>query len=481
MRRVNGREIKKLFMSVAAITIISLGGVSISLITINFFIGDNGSATTDSKTAENETMSEHNMELTLSNTESPSHSSESHQENVSSENNLTEISGNSFSGNIVANNQKDYYTYTPSISGIYRFDFDSDNADANYKFAIAMPNGEEIASARYSNGGKTVELTAGQTYNIIVEQYTGSAGYTIHIGTPNSITTISGDIIEGELSYSDQEDQYTYIPPITGQYRFDLTSDDVQCTYRFYIYASNNQQLVFTNSSNDGKTIELTEGETYTIVIKQYSGYTSYRITIGIPNVVQTISGNSFSGSISYTDQLDCYTYVAPVTGRYRFDFVSDDVKSNYRFYMYASNNEQLTSTTYLNSGKTLDLVEGEVYRIEIKQYSGTENYTVNIGVPNRISNVEGNTISGSITFTDQENLYTYTAPVSGKYTFTFGTNDANTNYRFYVISAINEQLASSTYANGSKSVQLEGGQVYTIKIRQYSGFPSYWIDISVD
>ena len=301
------------------------------------------------------------------------------------------------------------------------------------------------------------------------------------MGVPNGVTVIDGTVIEGTLSYPDQKDEYTYTAPITGQYRFDFSSSDVQCDYRFYIYASNNKQLVSTLFSNNGRTVELTEGDTYTLNVKQYSGYPSYTITIGVPNTIQAINGNSFSGSITYTGQIDTYTYVAPVTGKYRFDLTSDNVKMDYRFYLYASNNAQLASTFYSNKGKTVDLVEGETYRIEIKQNSGLENYTINIGVPDRISNVEGNTISGNLTYTDQENLYTYTAPVSGKYKFTFGTDDAKSDYRFYVISAINEQIASSYYLNRNKTVQLEAGQVYTIKVKQSSGFPSYRIDISLE
>lgn len=437
----------------------------------------------------NENTEPNSSSSTYSSTELPVYINETTQnsgniptmESSPSQDNVTKISGNSFSGYISANNQEDFYTYTPGISGIYRFDFDSDNANADYKFYILLPNGEQVASSYYSNGGKTVELDAGQTYSIIVKQYTEKVQYTIHIGIPNDIVTIDGAVIEGILSYSDQKDEYTYTAPITGQYRFDFSSSDVQCDYRFYIYASNNQQLVSTYFSNNGKTVELAEGDTYTLSVKQYSGYPSYTITIGIPNTVQVINGNSFSGSITYTGQIDNYTYFAPVTGKYRFDFISDNVQADYRFYLYASNNEQLASTYYSNKGKTVDLVEGETYRIEVKQNSGMENYTINIGVPNNIINAEGNTISGNLTFTDQENLYTYTAPVSGKYKFTFGTDDANSDYRFYVISAINEQIASSYYSNGSKVVQLEAGQVYTIKVKQYSAFPAYRIDIGVE
>lgn len=103
------------------------------------------------------------------------------------------------------------------------------------------------------------------------------------------------------------------------------------------------------------------------------------------------------------------------------------------------------------NSGKNVSLTANEIYDIYVRQNSGFENYTINIGVPNSPSNIENNVITGNISYVGQENTYMFTAPITGNYTFTFGTNDATADYRFYVISSINQRLASAYYSSGKK------------------------------
>lgn len=392
----------------------------------------------------------------------------------------TEISGNTFSGNIITDNQEDFYEYTPDVSGKYRFDFDSDNANSDYEFCIYTSDGELLADSYYSSEGKTIELTANETYDIVVKQDSGKANYTITIGIPNNLTTVEGTNLTGTITYTNQENKYSYTAPLSGQYRFDFSISDVQCDYIFYIFASNNEELVSAYCSSDGKTVELTEGETYTIVIEQYSGFFDYSISIGVPHAIQSIEENTFSGNIAYVDQLDRYTYTAPLDGIYRFDFMSDNVQCDYSFHIYASNNEELASTYFSSNGKTVELAGGETYRIEIEQNSGFEDYTINIGVPNNITKVEGDIISGEITYIDQENVYQYTAPVSGEYIFSFGTNAADTDYKFDIKSSINEDILSTYYSSQSKTVPLERGQVYTIIVKHSSGFLSYQITIGI-
>lgn len=385
---------------------------------------------------------------------------------------------NSFSGDIIIDGQVDYYEYIPAISGIYRFDFESNDVHTDYKFYIYLANNDKETCALYSNGGETIRLTAGQKYRIIVEQYYGMPQYTINIGVPSEVRNVENAVIKGTVSYTDQENQYTYKAPITGKYRFDFSINDVDCNYDFYLYSSNNKKIVSTSYLSEGKTVELVKDEVYTIIIKQHSGYVDYTIDIGIPNEVQSISENSISGSLEYIDQLDKYTYVAPITGKYRFDFYNNDVECNYDVQIYSSINEKLLESSSLNEGKSIDLQGGETYEIEIIQNTGIENYSINIGIPNDIRNVEENTISGTLNYTDQENNYLYLAPMSGEYGFIFEISDEDANYDFLIYTPNNKKLVETSYMKGYKIIQMEEGQVYTIVVRQHLGFPSYKIGI---
>ena len=53
--------------------------------------------------------------------------------------------------------------------------------------------------------------------------------------------------------------------------------------YKFIMYASNNSELANTYYSNGNKKVELTEGEVYTIIVRQYSETTRYEIIIITP------------------------------------------------------------------------------------------------------------------------------------------------------------------------------------------------------
>ena len=386
----------------------------------------------------------------------------------------------SFLGSIVYTGQEDRYIYTAPITGTYRFDFISDNTGNNYRFKMYASDKTEKANTYYSKNGATVNLVQGEQYTIYVEQYSGFLNYTINIGIPNEIQVINGNSFSGNLIYIGKIDQYTYIAPITGTYRFDFISDNTGNNYRFKMYASDKTEKANTYYSKNGATVDLVQGEQYTIYVEQYSGFLNYTISIGIPNEIQTINGNNFSGSLLYTDQVDRFMYTAPITGTYRFDFSSDNTNSNYIFRMYALDKSEKADTYYSKNGVTVNLVEGEMYTIEVVQYSDIGNYIINIGVPSAPIEVNGNCISGNIMYVDQENIYIYRAPITGEYVFDFQISDVNTSYKFNVITSMNLELISAYSSKATGKAQLEVGQVYTIKVIQNKGFPTYTININM-
>lgn len=54
------------------------------------------------------------------------------------------------------------------------------------------------------------------------------------------------------------------------------------------------------------------------------------------------IQDNYFSGELTMENQDDVYRYIAPVSGKYRFDLDSSDVRTTYRFCVYAANNTRI-------------------------------------------------------------------------------------------------------------------------------------------
>lgn len=297
----------------------------------------------------------------------------------------------------------------------------------------------------------------------------------------NDLAIIQGSSFSGELKSEDQEDIYSYIAPTSGKYRFDLDSSDAQTTYKFSVYTQNNSVVCeskYSYNSSNGKTIELEAGQEYRIHVKQDNGYQQYMVTIGVPNEIKNVEGTSIQGSISYIDQEDNYLYVAPETGLYYFDFGTDNVESTYYFKMYKLNNETVVSTSSRSEGKSIELENGETYKIVIAQSSGTENYNVQIGVPNAIQSVEGNVICERFEYRYQQNIYLYTAPYSGQYQMTFEEDDVQCDYKIRVYSPINETLLSTSNRTDNRKIEMVEGQTYTVEIQQEDGYPEYKVTI---
>lgn len=389
------------------------------------------------------------------------------------------ITDNPIMGQILSEHHSVIGTYTPPVSGVYRFDFDSNDTNADYEFTMYSQEAEQVVSSLCSNKGETVYLTANQQYQIVISALTGTPEYKISIGVPNEVRDIKDTVIDGTISYIDQEDGYIYKAPITGEYRFDFLSKDTGCNYVFSICDQDKKSIEESSLLSKSKTIDLIEGEEYSIVVKQDKGLCDYTINIGVPNKTQLIHENNFSGSITYVGQRDRYIYKAPITGKYRFQFNNDGIEGEYFFCMYTEFDQKIAETSYLKGGETVDLVEGEEYKIEVVQSSGMVNYTINIGVPNNVESVVGKTISGDFDYIDQENIYTYTAPVSGNYKFILDIDDSvNADYDFLIYTEDAEEIAKITYAERSTTVQLEQGKTYKIVICQNLGFPTYQISI---
>jgi len=97
---------------------------------------------------------------------------------------------------------------------------------------------------------------------------------------------INGNSFSGRLEYTDQEKIYTFTATNTGKYRFDLDINDVRGNYKFVLYNSKHEELIYASYTSKGKTVELVSGENYKIVISTYPGYefpVEYTINIGTP------------------------------------------------------------------------------------------------------------------------------------------------------------------------------------------------------
>jgi hypothetical protein len=187
--------------------------------------------------------------------------------------------------------------------------------------------------------------------------------------------------------------------------------------------------------------------------------------------------------TVSNDGQKNVYSFTAPIDGCYRFEMA--ELRNNARVSLYVFNylGETIGSNTGGNgSGLTLNgLVKGRTYEIQVRQYSGFSGYNLIIGQQKETVNIHGvDRIYDSIQYTDQRNVYSFTAPIDGHYRFEMAELRNNARVSLYGFNYLGETIGSNTGGNGS-GLALNGlvkGQTYEIQVRQYSGFSSYTLNV---
>jgi hypothetical protein len=188
-------------------------------------------------------------------------------------------------------------------------------------------------------------------------------------------------------------------------------------------------------------------------------------------------------GTVSNNGQKNVYPFTAPIDGRYRFEMA--ELRNNARVSLYVFNylGETMASTSGGNgSGLTLnELVKGQTYEIQVRQSSGFSSYNLIIGQQKETVNVYGvDRINDSTQYTDQRNVYSFTAAIDGRYRFEMAELRNNARVSLYVFNYLGETIASTSGGNGSGLTlnELVKGQTYEIQIRQTGGFSGYKLNI---
>lgn len=323
------------------------------------------------------------------------------------------------------------------------------------------------------------------TNNDVTSQDTSVSENTTEEQTTNDIIIVEPDadeettsaenvteiIEENPFSYKfqfiDDEKTFFYVAPISGIYRFDMITDNVETNYKLKVYDSINQEIIDTeyNTYQHGETKELKKDETYRIVLSQYEGFPKATIKIGIPNETKIITGNNISGKLTYIGQEDNYTYKTNVSGYYRFDFSITNVKCDYSFILKDEINDTLIDTKYstYTNGANKYLESGKEYTIKVIQNEGYVDYGIKIIEPQKPQKVN-KSFSGEISFIGQENIYYFTPKSTGTYNIYISFGNKKGDCNLLLRDEKNQELitTSSEYPN---KVELKKGKKYTFVV----------------
>ena len=293
------------------------------------------------------------------------------------------------------------------------------------------------------------------------------------------ILTFSGDI-----KYEDQDDIYTFTPSIDGIYRIELSEIHNNHSMKISIFNSEEERVGYAYAENgEGETLVLQKNTEYKIHISYYSGFSPYILSVAKQKKATDISDYTLvTDSIEFNDQDNVYSFVVPISGRYRFSFTEIRENKYLRMSIYNHLGERIKNDyPGNNEGVTIDLSSDEKYSIHISEESGYITYYMTIGRQKEIIDIsEYEGVNDSIEFDDQDNIYQYSPPVDGNYVFSFSELVEGKDIKISVYNRLNERIKYGYCDNTSTLVvdDMNANETYQIHVQEENGFSPYTMTI---
>ena len=179
------------------------------------------------------------------------------------------------------------------------------------------------------------------------------------------------------------------------------------------------------------------------------------------------------NGNITKKGQIDTFEFTPKRDGVHRFEFSgvgNDGDKKSFKIEVLRPDGHSESETGIDGDGCTLLLKKGEKVAIKVYQHNGTGTYTINIGNPNPVADISKYTkVKGGIAYTDQKNVYRYTAPRDGQYRFELADIDTSKGSRdtwLEIFDANGKSLDDYRGDNGAGiTITLKKGQTYTVDV----------------
>lgn len=291
------------------------------------------------------------------------------------------------SDSIQYTDQKNNYSFSPQSDGLYRFEFSDVPDGTDYKMYVYNSGWEELERVIDvdNNDGISINLSSKKTYYISVVQYRSTGSYTLNIGHKKSLVTATGyTAISDSIQYTDQENDYAFIPSVSGTHRFEFSNVPNGTDLRLIIYNSGWEEKarIYDADNGDGITISLTKEKTYYIRVKHYRGNGAYTLNIGHKKAIANLSESAYdSDSIQYTDQENDYCFIPSVNAEYKFSFIHVPDGTDFNLLVFNSGWEEIKRGYDMdNEGElSVQLSAGETYYVRVAYYRGTGSYGIKV------------------------------------------------------------------------------------------------------
>ena len=273
----------------------------------------------------------------------------------------------------------------------------------------------------------------------------------------------------------------------SGEYRFSFSKMARSFKVKIVILSPDGEETAGNPavSSGGGITCSLEKGRKYTVEVTGTEGKGSYILTVGQPKAESDLSGcDEIADNLEYKNQMNVYRFTAENGGIYRFDLadMQEGVKAGMGIYDPFGNLVRGGRGLSAGDGVSAELSAGEQYEIHVAQSAKLGSYTLRIGRQKPSEDITGkNILPGTVAFTDQKILYTYTAAESGQYRFTVGNMETSCRVRFLVYDSLGYKIGGDEdlAAGGSVTVELTGGKPSQIRLIQSEGTGDYTLTVS--
>lgn len=293
----------------------------------------------------------------------------------------------------IGENQNVIYEFTAPITGRYCFTLKHNNDSKKYSVEIRNKDdnkrvdGEE---SRETNVSFYPVLTQGQCYLLQLSQIHGKPNCEVSVQFPNPKRQVTDNLAKGSFIFTNQIEEWTYVPTVDGRYVFELSASKANYKYKFILKDEKDVSQIETNysyskNSENAYFCELNKDESYTLFL-EYNGEIpeddklGYSINIHKPIESIQVTDNKISGEFTYNKQQAIYFFTPNETAEYHFEYSDNNEPMKYEINIKNSNNGDCGKTdNHDRHHYNCELKKDEKYQFIITQQDEFGIYNIDI------------------------------------------------------------------------------------------------------
>lgn len=362
-------------------------------------------------------------------------------------------------GEIAADKGKKEYVTTPEQSGTYNFSIEDVSSQEPATSPESQLTALEIFDSEGNSLGETqindeqisVDLTAGEKYLIVAtvnEKEKNNVAFSLNIAASEpEILKLSGDDSyrnisnEEDETASDEEEhitRFSYTTSESGLHNIRVDNEDVRISIYEKNgddgdeYEENEENLIegyFTN-----ETCKLENNKAYLITVES-TGNENWTLYTDAPNPSRSLNKSKTYSSTLAKGQEDCYTYIAPCDGIYRFEASFPDSNETTNISLEIDDDGEYMDSA--DEAMNLELKSNKKYELIVTSSSDDPvNYKLRLYPQQPEQRISEGVISDSIAFKGQTKMYVFIPTETAEYDFILSnrTNDGDTSLKISVV-----------------------------------------------